>query len=171
MPDSAFRFRSEDAIALCLMDLANAIARHSEAILEEAGLTAPQWTVLLNVAGDANFQDGHRVGGSIFSSEIAAARGLSRPHISATVTELIRKGLIRQDDDPQDRRRKLLTVSPAGLAMLRRLQPLRQSVNDMLLADLTVEERARLLDLLITLRARARTAEPVQQPEALLIAG
>lgn len=162
MPDTTFRFRPEDAIALCIMDLANAIARHSEAILEEAGLTAPQWTVLLNVAGDANFQDGSRVGGSIFSSEIAAARGLSRPHISATVTELIRKGLIRQDDDPQDRRRKLLSVSPQGLAVLRRLQPLRQTINDMLLSDLPLGQREGLLDTLVTLRHRARTPEPME---------
>lgn len=162
MPDSTFRFRPEDAIALCILDLANAIARHSEAILAQAGLTAPQWTVLLNVAGDANFQDGTRIGGSIFSSEIAAARGLSRPHISATVTELIRKGLIRQDDDPQDRRRKLLSVSPQGLAVLRRLQPLRQSINDTLLADLPLANRESLLDTLVTLRHRARTPEPVE---------
>jgi len=162
MPDTAFRFRPEDAIALCLVDLSNAISRHSEAILEQAGLTAPQWTVLLNVAGDANFQDGTRVSGSVFSSEIAAARGLSRPHISATVTELIRKGLIRQDDDPQDRRRKLLSVSPQGLAVLRRLQPLRQSINDMLLADLPLDQREALLETLITLRHRARSSEAVR---------
>ncbi|WP_114391920.1 MarR family winged helix-turn-helix transcriptional regulator [Oleisolibacter albus] len=178
MPDTAFRFRPEDAIALCLVDLANAISRHSEAMLEQAGLTAPQWTVLLNVAGDANFQDGTRMGGSIFSSEIAAARGLSRPHISATVTELIRKGLIRQDDDPQDRRRKLLSVSPQGLALLRRLQPQRQSLNDVILADLTAEEREQFLDVLLKLRIRARANEqampqqaPVREREGLRIAG
>jgi len=161
MSDIAFRFRPEDAIVLCVVDLANAIARHSETILEEAGLTAPQWTVLLNVAGDSNFQDGTRAGGSIFSSEIAAARGLSRPHISATVTELIRKGLVRQEDDPQDRRRKLLTATPQGLSVLRRLQPLRQAVSDILLADLPMDRRAELLDTLVALRNRARAAEAV----------
>ncbi|MFC7331696.1 MarR family winged helix-turn-helix transcriptional regulator [Rhodocista pekingensis] len=161
MPDSLFRFRAEDAVALCLVDVANALSRQSEAILEQAGLTAPQWTVLLNVAGDANFHDETKMTGSIFSSEIAAARGLSRPHISATVTELIRKGLIRQDDDPQDRRRKLLSVTGQGLAVLRRLQPLRQSVNDMLLADLSPTERERLLHTLLTLRQRARAADHV----------
>ncbi|WP_162937283.1 MarR family winged helix-turn-helix transcriptional regulator [Indioceanicola profundi] len=159
-----FRFRPEDAITLCLVDLANAISRQSEAILEQAGLTAPQWTVLLNVAGDANFQDICRQGGSIFSSEIAAARGLSRPHISATVTELIRKGLIRQDDDPADRRRKLLSISAEGLSVLRRLQPLRQSINDALLGDLPLEQREALLDTLVRLRHRARTLEAAPEP-------
>ncbi|MFM2044649.1 MAG: hypothetical protein RLY86_3225 [Pseudomonadota bacterium] len=156
MSDTTFRFRPEDAIALCLVDLANAISRQSEAILEEAGLTAPQWTVLLNVAGDANFQDGVHGRGSVFSSEIAAARGLSRPHISATVTELMRKGLIGQEDDPTDRRRKLLTVTSQGLAVLRRLQPLRQRVNDALLVDLGPDQRKTLLDTLVKLRNRAR---------------
>lgn len=166
MPDNPFRFRPEDAIALCLVDLSNAICRQSEAILEQAGLTAPQWTVLLNVAGDANFQDNCRPGGPIFSSEIAAARGLSRPHISATVTELIRKGLIRQEDDPADRRRKLLTMTSQGLAVLRRLQPLRQSINDALLSELPPAERNALLDTLVKLRARARAVEaaPIAVP-------
>jgi len=156
MPNSIFRFRAEDAIALNLMDLANIIGHQCEEMLAEAGLTAPQWTVLMNVAGDANFQDGVRGHDGIFSSEIASARGLSRPHISATVTELIRKGLISQQDDPQDRRRKLLRVTPEGLEMLHRLQPKRQGINDMLLRDLTPDQRQRMLDLLVTIRRRAR---------------
>ncbi len=160
MSQSPFRFRPEDAIALSLMDLANALSHQCEGVLAEAGLTAPQWTVLMNVAGDVNFQDGRRIGDGIFSSEIASARGLSRPHISATVTELIRKGLISQTDDPQDRRRKLLRVTPAGLEILYRLQPRRQMINDRLLADLSADQRQRLMDLLLVARRRAReTAE------------
>ncbi|MFV3077536.1 MarR family winged helix-turn-helix transcriptional regulator [Niveispirillum fermenti] len=156
MTNNPFRFRAEDAIALNLMDLSNIIGHQCEDMLAEAGLTAPQWTVLMNVAGDANFQDGARNHDGIFSSEIASARGLSRPHISATVTELIRKGLISQQDDPQDRRRKLLRVTPEGLEMLRRLQPRRQGINDMLLRDLSPDQRQRMLDLLVTIRRRAR---------------
>ncbi|TWB20837.1 MarR family protein [Nitrospirillum amazonense] len=192
MPDALAHFRAEDAIALCVIDVANALVRHSEPLLEEAGLTAPQWTVLMNVAGDRNFNDGptqpandphadayagtdlDRQGGRpgcIFSSEIAAARGLSRPHISATVTELLRKGLIRQEDDPSDRRRKLLSATPEGLAVLRRLQPLRQSVNDLLLADLDSHQRRTLLEALRIIRDRSRRAEHVRpyadRPHAL----
>ncbi|HYC02561.1 MAG TPA: MarR family transcriptional regulator [Azospirillaceae bacterium] len=167
MTDSAFSFRPEDAIALAVTDIVNAMARHSEGVLEEAGLTAPQWTVLLNIAGDENFRDGGREGPAVYSSEIAQNRGLSRPHISATVTELLRKGLVQQADDPIDRRRKLLTVTPAGLALLRRLQPLRQAVNDMLLAHLAPEQRTQLMETLLSLRDRARTTEPLRQPPAL----
>ncbi|MDE1146656.1 MAG: MarR family transcriptional regulator [Azospirillaceae bacterium] len=180
MPDALAHFRPEDAIALCVVDVANALVRHSEPLLEEAGLTAPQWTVLMNVAGDRNFNDGPSGlpandphidafagadlgrAGCIFSSEIAAARGLSRPHISATVTELLRKGLIRQEDDPSDRRRKLLSATAEGLAVLRRLQPLRQSVNDLLLADLDASQRRTLLEALRIIRDRSRRADQMR---------
>lgn len=162
MPEK--QFRAEDAIALCVIDIANALVRQSEPVLEEAGLTAPQWSVLLNVARDANFVDGdirqHSDGACVFSSEIAAARGLSRPHISATVTELLKKGLIIQEDDPTDRRRKRLSPTAAGLAVLGRLQPQRQAVNDMLLSDLSEHQRQQLLDTLRAVRSRARLGEP-----------
>ncbi|MBB6251546.1 MarR family winged helix-turn-helix transcriptional regulator [Nitrospirillum iridis] len=187
MPDALAHFRAEDAIALCVIDVANALVRHSEPLLEEAGLTAPQWTVLMNVAGDRNFNDGPALPandphsdafsadmgrqGCIFSSEIAAARGLSRPHISATVTELLRKGLIRQEDDPSDRRRKLLSATTEGLAVLRRLQPLRQAVNDLLLADLDAHQRRTLLEALRIVRDRSRRADHIrpyaERPPAL----
>jgi MarR family transcriptional regulator, transcriptional regulator for hemolysin len=159
MPDSLFRFRAEESIVLCLMDVANALSRHYETILADVGLTAPQWTVLMHVAGDANFQDGLHPGDMIFSSEIAAARGLSRPHISATVTELMRKGLLVQDDDPQDRRRKLLSITAIGLELLRKVHPLRKELNNRLLSDLSPETRQRLLELLLPMRARARHAD------------
>ena len=162
MTDTAFQFRPEDAIALAVVDIGNALARHSEAVLEEAGLTAPQWTVLLNIAGDANFRDAGGAGPAVYSSEIAANRGLSRPHISATVTDLLRKGLVQQADDPADRRRKLLSVTPPGLALLRRLQPLRRAVNDMLLEGLSTEQRVQLMETLAVLRDRARSAEPIR---------
>lgn len=157
MPHDLCRFRAEESIALAVMDLANIIAHECEQMLADAGLTAPQWTVLMNVAGDSNFQDAARGHDGVFSSEIASARGLSRPHISATVTELIRKDLISQQDDPQDRRRKLLRVTPAGLEILRRLQPRRQGINDTLLRDLAPDQRQRLLDLLLMVRRRARS--------------
>ena len=171
MPQTPFRFRPEDAVSLCLLDLANALSHQSEVVLAEAGLTAPQWTVLMNVAGDINFQDGRSVGDGIFSSEIASARGLSRPHISATVTELIRKGLISQQDDPQDRRRKLLRVTSTGLEILYRLQPRRQSINDRMMRDLNGEQRQRLLDLLLAVRRRVRESTCDAEGEGLRIAG
>lgn len=171
MQHTPFRFRPEDAVSLCLLDLANAVSHQSEAVLAEAGLTAPQWTVLMNVAGDVNFQDGGNKGDGIFSSEIASARGLSRPHISATVTELIRKGLISQQDDPQDRRRKLLRVTPAGTEVLYRLQPRRQSINDRMMRDLNPEQRQRLLDLLLVVRRRVRESACDEEVSDLRFAG
>jgi MarR family transcriptional regulator, transcriptional regulator for hemolysin len=168
MPKSPFRFRPEDAIGLCLIDLANILSRRVEGMLTQAGLSAPQWMVLLNVAGDQNFEDVPRSGARIYSSEIAAARGLSRPHISATVTDLIRRGLIVQEDDTADRRRKLLSVTPQGIALLTALQPVRQQINNTLLSAMSPVERETLLATLRGLRQHARQEEPT---ELLLAAG
>jgi DNA-binding MarR family transcriptional regulator len=54
------------------------------------------------------------VPGPATASEIAAALGVSQQAASKTVGELLRLGYVRHVDDPADRRRRPVELSPSG---------------------------------------------------------
>jgi DNA-binding MarR family transcriptional regulator len=149
----------EESIVLALFDLSNQLSKLGEGLAGPAGLSAQQWLVLLQVAGDPNF---HSPGGrgslharGVMASEIAEARGVSRPNVSALVAQLMAKGFVRQKEEPTDRRRKGLFMTARGRAALRRLEAGRRLANRALLADLTPDDRAALLQALRACLARA----------------
>ncbi len=142
---------TEEALILTLFDIASHLAKNGEAMAAQKGLTSQQWLVLLQIAGDPNFpgasrrndRDGAVEG--VLASEIAAARGVSRANVSTMITPLLRRKLIRQKDDPGDRRRKLLTLTPAGRKVIEQLEPLRRGANQKLFEDLETEAKKELL--------------------------
>lgn len=149
--DGFLQPRVEDAIALLLIDLGNRLTRVGESISRRVDLTVQQWMVLLQIAGDPNFPTAEAkrgLSGAVLSSRIAGDRGVSRALISATVSELMKRGLVVQSDDPTDRRRKHLTVTDSGIAALRGLQESRSFVNERLLASLDSAGRERLAEQL-----------------------
>jgi MarR family transcriptional regulator, transcriptional regulator for hemolysin len=121
----------EESLILTLLDVANHLTRKAEELAQRAGLTAQQWLVLLQVAGDPNFGgDGERlVNGRVLASDIAAARGVSRAHISALVASLLKKGMIRQTQDVADRRRKWLEITESGASALESIEGIRRTSN------------------------------------------
>ncbi len=140
----------EEALILTLLDLANHLAKNGEAMAAQEGLTTQQWLVLLQIAGDPNFPaagprtPARRADGAL-ASEIAAARGVSRANVSTLVAPLLRRRLIRQTDDPRDRRRKRLNLTAAGRRVIERLEPLRRGANQKLFADLEPAVKKELL--------------------------
>jgi DNA-binding MarR family transcriptional regulator len=74
--------------------------------------------------------------------------GLDRSDVAAAVNELAARGLARRAPDPADRRRNVISITPAGTAHLRRLDELLDGVQDELLAPLSPAERQQLIRLL-----------------------
>ncbi len=142
----------EESIVLSVLDLSNQLGKLGEGLAAQAGLTTQQWLILLQVAGDPNFHA--PVGraalsaGGVLASEIAFARGVSRASVSTLVAQLLAKGLIRQEAEAGDRRRKGLSVTPKGRASLAQLDASRRRANRTLLGELGVKERAVLLHAL-----------------------
>ena len=71
----------------------------------------------------------------------------------AVITRLENKGLLRRDADPQDKRRKLLSLTPAGEQMVVAMKTAVVQVQNHITAPLTgdeAEELTRLLAKLIT---------------------
>jgi DNA-binding MarR family transcriptional regulator len=73
---------------------------------------------------------------------------MDRSDVAAAVSDLVGRGLAARAPDPADRRRNVISITPAGTAHLRRLDELLASVQDELLAPLSPAERQQLTGLL-----------------------
>lgn len=56
--------------------------------------------------------------GCTTAAELAARERVSAPSMSRTISELVERGYIDREQDAEDKRRMLLTVTPAGRAAL-----------------------------------------------------
>jgi DNA-binding MarR family transcriptional regulator len=142
---------TEESLILTLLDLANHLTRNGGRIAQQEGLTAQQWLLLLQIAGDPNFPRpgvSAEAGTAVLASAIATARGVSRPTISALVGSLVERGLVSQAEEPGDRRQKALRATPKGLAALARIEPARRRANQALLAGFEAAEIALVLRVL-----------------------
>jgi len=149
--DAGITESTEESLLLTLLDLANHLTRNGERLARNEGLTAQQWLLLLQIAGDPNFPALGATadnGSAVLASTIATARGVSRPTISALVSSLVRKGLVSQVEEPGDRRQKALRATPAGLAVLARMEPTRHRANKELFADFKPAEISHVLRIL-----------------------
>ena len=140
---------TEDSIVLTLFDIANELGKLGEGLSSRAGLTTQQWLMLLQIAGDPNFavpkDRPSRIGPGIMASEIARARGVSRANVSMLVAQLLRMGLVSQEEQPDDRRRKHLAITDAGHQALADVESARHEANRNLFAGLAPAERKQLL--------------------------
>ena len=84
------------------------------------------------------------------ASQAALGRrvGIDRSDVVATVNQLAEGGLVERAPDPEDRRRNVVTITPAGGEQLRRLDGVLAGIQDELLAPLSTHEREELARLL-----------------------
>jgi DNA-binding MarR family transcriptional regulator len=87
-----------------------------------------------------------------FGPDSQAALGrrtnIDRSDVVAALNELADRGLIRRSPDPDDRRRNVITITPAGRKQLRTLEQVLAGVQEELLAPLSAADRTRLVRLL-----------------------
>jgi DNA-binding MarR family transcriptional regulator len=74
--------------------------------------------------------------------------GIDRSDVVAALNDLAKRGLVERSPDPADRRRNIITITPAGTDQLRRLDTVVAGVQDQLLAPLSPAERQQLTRLL-----------------------
>ena len=91
--------------------------------------------------------------GPASQASLSRHTGMDRSDVVAAVNELAARGLADRSPDPADRRRNVITITPAGTAHLQLLEKLLGRVQDQLLAPLSPAEREQLTRLLTRILA------------------
>jgi DNA-binding MarR family transcriptional regulator len=104
------RHAPETLITFRVSVLSQLLARLVDAsVRQDLGLSSRQWRVLVML---------NRLGPST-SGAVARMASLDHSQVSRASFELAEKGLVAQADDTADRRRQVLSLTPAGVAVLR----------------------------------------------------
>jgi len=98
--------------------------------------------------------------GEAASHEIGEVAGVHPMNVSRAVAALRRSGRLTERSDPQNRRRKLLTLTAEGRKLYRTLMPHVQAVAGKLFDGMTPEEIATLSRLLAGMTERIQSAPP-----------
>lgn len=111
------------------------------ALLEEHGLSGPDFAVLVTLA---------RIGddGQISQRRLMDELGLTSGTISVRMNRLVEAGLVDRQDDPQSKRHTTITLTAGGRDLFERIVPAHLANERRLLAALSDEEEQTLAALL-----------------------
>ena len=93
---------------------ARQVTRHYDRSLAPAGVTANDYSILARLDRE----------GPLTLGNLAARLAMNRTTVSREVGPLIRSGLIEASSDERDRRKRVLSLTPAGLERVLTTRPL-----------------------------------------------
>lgn len=102
--------------------------------------------------------------GPITSGQLASGLGVTLPTVSSVIDRLAGQSLVERRDDPADRRRVILALTPAGIAIVERIQEGRRT--RLARAIDSIDGKA-LAKLLVGLEALNAAAERIDAAEAV----
>lgn len=120
------------------------------------GLTLPEWRVLSVLA----------IRGTSTAHAIGDALSIDKAWVSRTLAALARRGLLRTNRDPSDRRRRLIGLTGHGRALCARVSRASVERQRRLVADLSPRALARFEATLAALQTRAEAMLDEQQRAA-----
>jgi DNA-binding MarR family transcriptional regulator len=124
--------------------------------LEESGLTLTQLKVLTALAPGSH-------GEPKAAKDIAARTGASLPTVSRAVDVLVRGGLVRRDEDAEDRRVRNLALTDEGERLARQLLAARMLGLATFIGNLTQAQRRKLSTALASLLERDEIANAYRE--------
>jgi DNA-binding MarR family transcriptional regulator len=117
-----------------------AMQRHSNIFTSEiiANLTAPQFSALVKLMQEGPLSQNHL--GRLIYLDVATIKGV--------VGRLRTRGLVTSKDDPNDARRHMITLTPAGRRVVEAAVPQAARITEKTLEPLSDKEQATFLNLL-----------------------
>jgi DNA-binding MarR family transcriptional regulator len=121
--------------------------KNGDIITQQFGITTQQWFILLLLAKDPNilYFKLHPQTKPLMAMELAEAMNVSRANITNMLNVLIRKKLVVQISDTDDKRRKRISLTPQGIMMVEKLEKLRYNYNKKMLSAFTTEEKKQFI--------------------------
>ncbi|MEM9685869.1 MAG: MarR family transcriptional regulator [Bacteroidota bacterium] len=140
----------EESIVLSIFDLSNQLKKIGDEVYQKVGLTTQQWFILMYLSNNPNlpFFKREKHEKAIMASELATSLNVTRSNITNLISVLLDKGLVKQYEDGQDRRRKRLTLTQKGVALVHKMQPSRLGVIHYLTEGFTTAEKQTFLHFL-----------------------
>ena len=122
---------------------------------KSTGLSMPQFSMMMQL----------HYKGACGMSQVSERFEITPAAASQLVDKLVQSGLIKRDEDPHDRRAKVLNITDKGRELIQRGIEERYRWVDQLAERLTAEERVQVSEALdiMTRAAQELEAEPVQQ--------
>lgn len=151
MPEpSGAAFRLEDYLPYRLSVAATRVSRLLARRYAEAyGLSIPEWRVLTMVG---RF-------GTLSPSAVGEWTAMDKVKVSRAAASLVTRGLLKQSQDPEDGRGRLLRLTPKGMRVHQGVVPLACELEDQLAEGLNRTEWATLLKALDKLNEHVRAVE------------
>jgi DNA-binding MarR family transcriptional regulator len=92
--------------------------------------------------------------------EIAEAAGIHPMNVSRSVAALRRAGRVEERRDPDNRRRKILSLTPEGLSLNAKLEPHVDAISEFAFSAMSPEDEAFFGELLELLILRLQAVDP-----------
>lgn len=137
-----------DKVFVLVKKMSLVFEKHANQLLAPFDLTGSQCKILMALykAPDS----------SLRQADMEEEFALSSPTVIGLVRQLEKKGLVMRIDHPDDKRSKLLTLTPRALEMKEQLLAVEEELERRMTAALTKEENAQLFALLEKMYANAR---------------
>ena len=129
--------------------LSHLARRQMHAALSVYNLTPPQYAVMKTIAGCST---------TITVTALAEATHQVMPTITGILNRLEERGLVCRQRSPADRRTQIITITPAGAAILSDFGQRVRAGMSSLLAEIAPADRQYLLQIIRTLKEKFETA-------------
>jgi DNA-binding MarR family transcriptional regulator len=143
-PESGDTFRLEEFLPYRLSVAANRVSRlFSRRYSESFGLSIPEWRVL-SVVGRY---------GTVSPSAVGTWTAMDKVKVSRAAASLVTRGLVKQAQDPNDGRGRLLSLTRKGTSVHSGVMPLARELEGQLAEGLSKQEWVVLNKALVKLAA------------------
>ena len=145
---------TDETLLMAIVRAAEIFKRNHSAVFRNYGLSFPQYNVLRVLESSDN--------GRNKMSAVSRIMLVPGANITGIAKRLEKEGFIVKKSDPSDERVTLLEITPKGKRTLRNIEKEKDEWVDIMLEDLSVKDRAHLLDSLrrIIRRGRGKQKKP-----------